>query len=297
MQKNKYILPLMVFVMALGLQAVHSKTVSCVDQKSNSSYNLASNFSRGIQNISGLNYLAARFAESKISKQLHNYVDGDIKVKIDSFSATDLAAGKFKKFSVNGKNISFNDFYMTSIDAESTTDMIHVDYKSNPVAVLTPINVAFNGVITENDLNRTVSSSNYQKKLKNIKLGSDLIRVSFLNPKVKLENNRIIINADVQISGTPVVVPVEINSGLKISNNMIILSDVKLNSAGMGLGVSFPENVYTSLNPFLYSIKELKLTNQKLNLEDVSIEDNQIKIKGSLWLPKSTDRSTISNKS
>ena len=293
--KIKYILPFMGLLLLI-IPAARSNTTICTNTCPKPPFNIGNPVSRGFQQISGLNFLAAKFAELQIAKQLQKFAQGNVVVNVDSFSATDLAAGKLKGLEINASNVNLDDVYVSSIKAKSVCDFIHVDYNSKPVALLQPLDMKLNGVITQDDLNKTISSPKYLSRIENIKInnnGTSFIKLK--SPKIALKNDGMVLAAGLWMSGTPAnfVVPVEFNTGLKVNNGRIEFSDSKINTGFFKLNLSLPQSVYNAINPILYNLSNLDQSGSKLNFEKVVIDNGQINIEGSLWLPKTNKTNTI----
>lgn len=271
----------------------------CVNVCPKEPVKLSNAFSRGFCYVSGLNFLAAKVAENAVEKQLKKNANGSFDVDIEPFSAFDLIAGKLKSLEVDAKNVEIEQVYMSSIHAKSICDYIHIDYKAKPVKIIEPLTIGFDSVITQNDLSRTVSSPKYLEKISSVKINGEKFRwANLINPRATIRNGRIIIYSDLQFAGMPkgMGVPVVINSSLGIVNNKVQMSDIKISTAGINVNLTLSDYMLDKINPVFGSIKDLEVKGRKINISKVAVKNNQIHIKGSIWLPKSIEANTISNK-
>jgi hypothetical protein len=285
------------FLLLLINPSVASDT-ECVYTCPKEPYSISSPFLRGLQNVSGLNFLASKIAESQIKSQLNKYVNGDFEIDIDSFSALDLTSGKLKSIKIKAKDIAYEDTFISAFQAKSICDFIHIDYKSKPAKILTPINIEFNGTVTENDLNKTVQREKYQKAISTIKLGDERISLfNFKNPKVALKNDRMIIKTEIQPPGIfkNLAIPINIDTALKVADNKIQFADIKIFSAGIEIDLNASESAFEDFNPILYGLKEFKKNGTKMTIKNISIEDDKINISGILLLPKTGEENKISS--
>ncbi|MCK7485993.1 MAG: hypothetical protein MZU97_10920 [Bacillus subtilis] len=111
-------------------------------------------------------------AQAQVEKQIGKLLNsGNVDVKITPYSAMDLVAGKMRGFEIKGENISAEGFSVSSFEAKSMCDFIHLDYKKDPDQVpLAPLLLDFKATVSEKDLNNIVSSKEYQENLSQIKL-------------------------------------------------------------------------------------------------------------------------------
>lgn len=296
--KSKYKLILALLAVFIIQNISNATTTACKNVCPETPYDIGSFFSRGIQNVSGLNFLATKFAESMIKQHIKKYAQGEVEVTVDSFSAGDLAAGKLKKLEIIASAIEFDDVFVSSFEAKSLCDFIQIDYKSKPVALIEPLNIAFKGVLSEEDLNKTVSSSKYLKKITNIQINNKKIKfVNFTNPKIDLIQGRMIMTSNLLMPGMIIemLIPIKIDAGLAIINNKIQIVDAKLASNIFKINLDFPPSVYEKINPILYNLAEVETNGKKISFEKVTISDDQINVEGSLLLPKTDGRDTINN--
>jgi hypothetical protein len=264
-------------------------SVDCINHCPQKPYPIAGPVSRGIQKISTMNFLASKFAEGRVEKQISKYAKGDFDVNIDSFSATDLIDGKLKAMVVKAENVEFMDIYFSTINAKTNCDFISIDYNASPVKLREPFSIDFRATVTESDLNKIINSQKYKRQLAAIKRNNDTFKlIDFLNAKAAIKNNRLQIITEVKMPVLSQVVsfPLIVDSDFKIINNKISLSNTKISTGNIKLDINFPQSLVDMLNPLIASAG-LESSSRKITLEKVDINNNQIEIAGNLWLPKS----------
>lgn len=251
-----------------------------------------SNFAtRGLQRFMGLNLLTSRIAESKIEGELKKLAKGDFDVSIKSYSAMDLLSGKIKNFRVTAKNVEFNDAHISYFEAGSLCDFIHIDYKKNLIVPLVPIFAEFKGTVTESDLNKTLSSDKIKEKFTRVKISlysTDINLVDFLNPKVELKKDTIILSANLRFAGMFkfISVPVKIKTGLKVDGNKIRLYEPGLGSNPLLSGsVAFLADFLAMTSPVIFDFSTLKKDGIDITVKKLNIENGKININGTVWMP------------
>ena len=78
-------------------------------------YKTANKFVRVTTNMLGYNFIAKKVAQGVIKKTLKESLNGDYKVKFDSFSGVDLKKGKFRGFTIDGKDLSSDDLSVSRL--------------------------------------------------------------------------------------------------------------------------------------------------------------------------------------
>ncbi len=100
-----------IFVMLL--MSTVAANADCSDSQCPAEYKTSNGFSKFMGSVTGTNFVARKTAESIVKKSIERNSKGDFDVEIDSFSAADLAAGRFKSLKITGKNIVSDDVYLS----------------------------------------------------------------------------------------------------------------------------------------------------------------------------------------
>lgn len=247
-------------------------------------YPLSNCFTRGLQTITGMNFIADHVAESQIKQQLSKIAQGNYNVNLDTYSAMDLAAGKFKGFDIKGKNIVINDTHISSVEASSMCNFVWLDYKSNPIKPLAPLYVDVKGTITEDDINKTLTSQKFQEEIAKIKFNigdAEINLVQFQNTKIHIVDDQIYINSDIHFGMMPFTVPLRLATGLKAYKDKIKLTNFHVISGDIGpIG-----SVMQMLSPTILNLDNFVKNGATVNIKSLNVSNNKIDIDTTVWLP------------
>lgn len=249
-------------------------------------FDTASPLSQGLQKVSGINLLATKFAESKIEKGLKENIDGDFDVKINSFSASDLKAGKLKSIALKGTNVGVKDLYASSVDVRTLCDFVSIDYKKSPIAILEPINIGIKGVITNDDIAKTMLSKSYKDNFSKMQLIKSILPVSFATPTASIVNDRFVLNTALQLKGLSrfAEFPISMNAALGITNKKIAFTDVKLNTGGVNMDI--PVEIFNYANPILYNLISFEKDGIRVKITNLKMEDSKLNVEGIISVAK-----------
>ena len=271
---------IMLFTPLFMLADPQGQTNSCPMEP----YPISNCVTRGLQTITGMNFLASYAAESQIKKQLLKIAQGDFDVNLDTYSAMDLVAGKFKGFDIKGKNVVINDTHISSIEAKSLCNFVYLDYNSNPIKPLAPLYVDVKGTITEADINKTLTSQKFQEEIAKIKfdfINTQINLVEFQNTKIHIGDNQIFINSDIHFGMMPFTVPLRLATGLTAYKDKIRLTNFHAVAGDIGPMGSFIQ----MLNPTILNLDNFVKNGANINIKSLNIKDNKIDIDGTVWIP------------
>ena len=275
---KKIILGLVLLLVAQNVQAKDCETLKCPTP-----YDLTSGFSRGVSAVTGQNFLAERIGESLTKKAIKkNITSGDVKVRLDSFSTRDLKAGRFKSLEIIGKNANVQGVYISYFNAKTLCNFNYVapDKKGNYI-VKEDIPLSFEAEITEDDLNKTMQSSDYQRMIEDLNSvtgGLNLFQIT--STKVKLKNNKMYYVLNYAIPFVRKTKQLVISADLKIENNKIMLANTNFMNNTMSLDVDKLSKLFNYINPLDFSAKILENKEARFNIETVKISDGKIRIDG-----------------
>ena len=277
-----------ILLMMLALFVGNSVTaVNCADGVTcKEEYDLTPSYSRFFSHITGNNFLAEKIAQSVIRKNIKKTVDGDINVKIKSYSARDMRAGRFKSFEVNGKNVQVEGVSISKFSLKTICDFnyIHIDKDWN-MTVMDDVPMQFDIVITQDDLNKTMASQDYMRMLSDVnKLGGGIFSIESTNLKIK--HNKIYYVMKIAVPFVRKTQDVVICTGLKVTDGEIEFADAKILNKEYALNVDKITKILNYVNPLDFSVKILENKDAKLTIKNVSIEDNKISADGILLLLK-----------
>ena len=250
-------------------------------------YDLTNIFSRGVQHVTGLNLIASKVAESQIEKTIKSFAQGDIDVDVKSFSATDAKNGRFRSFTIKGKDIDFYSVYISEFKAKTACNFIYLDLEKDPVELKEPMAIDFEAKFDEKDMNNMLRSITYNKYMLTVKYSSKSLKLLELKrPRVSLKNNKFNFAVDVRI---PFITSftLKMDSGLKVANNKIKIDNMHIGSASKTMDISLVKYFMNVLNPLWFAQLNLQEHNCKFILKNVKIENEKIVVSGTVFLGRS----------
>lgn len=274
-------------VLALGQMSFASScgTTYCAEP-----YELTSGFSRFISNVTGQNFIAEKVGESLTKKAIKkNLVSGDISVNLDSFSTRDLQAGRFKSLEIKGKNINFDGVYISEFNAKTLCNFNYIKYndKSNEYIVKEDIPVAFNAVISQEDLNNTMNSSDYKRLINDINsIGGSFNIFEITSTSVKLKNDKMYYIMHYAIPFVRKSKEIVISSTLRVENGRIVLSNSDFVNNNASYDIEKFSKILNYINPLDFSAKILENKDANFNIQNVKISDGKILINGTMTVLK-----------
>ena len=286
MKYIKYFLLLIIFAFAIQVSAnvnqenQNSQDMYCPKEP----YNLTNALSRGFQNVLGMNLIASVAASSILEDTIRSFAQGDINVKVNSISATDAKAGRFKNFTVTGNDIDFYSIYISKLKAKSTCNFIYLDLKKNPVELLEPMTIDFEAEFTEDDLNNMLKTTTYNKYLLTLKY--DLITYKLMEldrPKISLKDDKFHFEVKVRLPFNKSFT-LKSKTALKITDNKIHIEKPSKATAEHYKYVEVGNALLNTLTPLSFAQEVLKEHNCKLLLKDVKIKKEKVIVTGSVFL-------------
>lgn len=252
-------------------------------------YDLTSGFSRFISSATGQNFLAEKVAENIIKKSItKNIQSGDISVKVDSFSTRDLKAGKFKSFEVTGKNVNMDGIYISSFNAKTLCDFNYIaPVSDNKYIVKEDIPLSFSGVITEEDLNNTMNSSDYKRLINDFNtIGGVCNLFKIVSTSVKLENGKMYYIVKYALPFVRQSKKVVLSANLKVEDGKIMLNNTAYEGHNSITDIDTFSKLLNYINPLDFSAKILENKDANFSVKNVNISDGKILIDGTITVLK-----------
>ena len=254
---------------------------------------LTSAASRFFSNITGQNFIGEKVGESLIKKALKKNADGDFKVTLDSYSVRDLKAGKFKSLDIKGKNILVDGVYISEAEMRTLCEYNYISQdKNGDYIVMENIPVAISAVITEEDLNRTMMSKDYQRLLNDLNtLGGAFNIFSIDSTRIKIKDNRIYYIVRIAVPFVRTTQEVVMSANLKVVDGEIKFSDPELlNNRHEGKDLSKLASVLNYINPLDFSMKILENKDAELSIRNISIQDGKILVDAKMLILKDVNK-------
>lgn len=279
------------FVLLLAVQGVQAQ--DCSTQKCPAPYDLTSGFSRGMSTVTGQKFLSEKIGEKLVKKAIKkNITSGDIKVDLDAYSVRDLKAGRFKSLEINGKNVDIQGVYISSFNAKTLCNFNYIanDKRGNYI-VKEDIPASFNAIITEEDLNKTMLSSDYKRMIDDINsIGGNLNIFQITSTNIKLKNDKMYYVLKYSMPFVRKTKELVITANLKVENGQIELANTSFLNNSMALDVDKLSKLINYINPLDFSAKILENKDAKFNIETVNISNGKITIDGNMTILKDKEQ-------
>lgn len=279
------------FVLLLAVQGVQAQ--DCSTLKCPAPYDLTSGFSRGMSTVTGQKFLSEKIGEKLVKKAIKkNITSGDIKVNLDAYSVRDLKAGRFKSLEINGKNVDIQGVYISSFNAKTLCNFNYIanDKRGNYI-VKEDIPASFNATITEEDLNKTMLSSDYKRMIDDINsIGGNLNIFQITSTNIKLKNDKMYYVLKYSMPFVRKTKELVITANLKVENGQIELANTSFLNNSMALDVDKLSKLINYINPLDFSAKILENKDAKFNIETVNISNGKITIDGNMTILKDKEQ-------
>lgn len=285
---KKIILSFVLLLTVQGVQAQDCSTLKCP-----APYDLTSGFSRGMSTVTGQKFLSEKIGEKLVKKAIKkNITSGDIKVNLDAYSVRDLKAGRFKSLEINGKNVDIQGVYISSFNAKTLCNFNYIanDKRGNYI-VKEDIPASFNAIITEEDLNKTMLSSDYKRMIDDINsIGGNLNIFQITSTNIKLKNDKMYYVLKYSMPFVRKTKELVITANLKVENGQIELANTSFLNNSMALDVDKLSKLINYINPLDFSAKILENKDAKFNIETVNISNGKITIDGNMTILKDKEQ-------
>lgn len=252
-------------------------------------YDLSSSTSRFFSTITGQKYLSKKIGESLIKKAVKsNIISGDVKAKLDSYSTIDLKAGRFKSIEVTGKNVNVQGIQISSFVAKTLCPFNYVtETKKGDVIVKEDMPIKIEAVITEENLNNTMQSSNYKRLVDNINsIGGNFNIFKINSTTVKLKNDKMYYIMNYSMPFVRKTKDVVLIADLKVENGDIKLANTTFENSSITLDVNKFSAILNYINPLDFSAKILENKNAKFKIENINITDGKVTVDGTMVILK-----------
>lgn len=285
---KKIVLGLVLLLAVQGAQAQDCSILKCP-----APYDLTSGFSRGMSTVTGQKFLSEKIGEKLVKKAIKkNIVSGDIKADLDAYSVRDLKAGRFKSLEVSGKNVDIQGIYVSSFNAKTLCNFNYIanDKRGNYI-VKEDIPVSFNAVVTEEDLNKTMNSSDYKRMIDDINsIGGNFNIFQITSTNIKLKNNKMYYVLKYSMPFVRKTKELVISADLNVENGQIVLANTTFLNNSLSLDVDKLSKLINYINPLDFSAKILENKDAKFNIENVKISDGKIVVDGSMTILKDKEQ-------
>lgn len=277
-------------ILLLGILFVTSTVAQAAcDYSCVAPYDLNNKFRTFVGAVSGVNTVVENGAEALITKEVLKIASADdLKVDLQSRSARDLKNGILKSFELSGKNVIVNDIHLVSLDLKTLCDFNYLKPANNDVVVMEDFPMSFDMLLDQESINKSMTHPRYRQAVADINKMAASYGFGFRinSTKVAIKANKFYYIVGMTIPHVKREQKVVFESNIRVKNGKIELSKSELVSGNLRLDIKKIDFLLNYLNPLEYSVKFLDSHNAKINVKDLGVHDNQIKISGIAIVPK-----------
>ena len=262
-------------------QNVFANTNTSCDVKCVEPYGLTSNTSRFFSSITGQNFLAEKIGAGLLKKAIKKNIEsGSIMTDLQSYSVRDLKAGRFKSIEISGKNINAQGVYISSFTLKTLCNFNYiVDNKKGDVIIKENMPMSLSVEITEDDLNKTMLSSDYKRIISDVNsLAGGFFEIN--STQVRLKDNKMYYVLKYNMPFVRKSKEIALCANLHIDNGKIVLADTSFVGSGATLDINKFSKLLNYINPLDFSAKILENKDAKVNIKNVKIENKKITMDG-----------------
>lgn len=248
--------------------------------------------SRGLQTITGLNLLGSVVANRLVRREVAQLLDGDYSIRLSVFSLGDLLAAKARQLRFSGQNLLLDDFLpvqqLSFYSDKRTPLFVHKKHR----VLMRPVTLYFDGVVSEDNLNRFLQSSTAKKWLSGIKIPTPPFKrrkkCDLLDPRAAIQDDgRVVVSALLNIQGAPREngLPVTLSARLRPAQDTIRLADVKVNIEDVEHASALEPYIEQYFNQVV-TLRKIRIKHHKVSLalDELQTRDHTLRASGSLLL-------------
>ena len=289
MSKNFLLLILSIFLISSRVTAAE------ISSMCSQPYDLSWTGTKILTNVTGMTFLSQAIANSIVKKELRKSMGSKhFKAKMKSFSAKDLADGRFKSLNIDGKNLNLDGIYLSEFSASTICDFNYVKATTKTIKFKENFGLNYAMKITEDDLKKTILSEKYLNSLKSINLKIGDINLLELNKvDLKLKDNKFIFALSLQNTVFNYSIPFSVNAATKMSikNGKIQATEVTLLNQNKTINLTQITNLINLINPLKFTADILDNKNAQVELKTLDIDGDKLVIDGTVFIPKNTEES------
>jgi hypothetical protein len=280
----KKILLILGLIITISTPTFAECEVSCIEP-----YDLSGGMTKFLSTVTGSHFVSKHVAKSIVKKEARKIGNTEFDVNIESFSAADLKAGRFKALKIKGEDVNYQNLYLKSLTAKTMCDFNYIvkDNNTKKITFKEAFPLIFEAKLNSDNINAMLKSMDYQKKideLNNLQGTFGLVKIKSTN--ISIQDNRLLYVINLSLPFMKNTQSVILSSDLTVDNGKIALKDTKLINNTVSLDITKLNYILKYLNPFDYSVNISGDVSAQLELQNVKIENNEIVATGIFVIPK-----------
>lgn len=252
---------------------------------------LGNKVSRNLQKYTGINWVTGVVAGKVAGALIRHKIGGKAKVKVKTYSFTDLIAGKLKSVDVKLEGSQVEGVKLGRIEVKADSPIWYYPYKNKSTkrGLHNPVNFAVKGDLNQEDVEKALASQEITSAIRGFKLdlpGLGDRELEVLEPKVDIEKGLVRIDGTLVTKGAKADtgVPLKIEATPKlVANNEIFLTNLKVDSPYIVEPEKFAYFMSDLLNPIV-RLSRYDRTTHAFRLLSLDVSDSSVKGEGNLLL-------------
>lgn len=262
------------------------------DKCSPKAYDLSSKAGQNISKYTGMTFIAEKIAQTIIKKELKKATKEKFKVKMKSYSAKDLANGRFKSLEITGKNLEIEGAYLSLLEFKTLCDFNYVELGKDSIKFKENMVLGFKTEITNDDLRKTMLSTGYLDSLNKVNLsGMGITFLKLSGADVQIKNNKL--NFMIKVT-SPLLLSkpmnIVITADLKVEDGKIVVTKIDFVNIFTRINLSEAAYLLNAINPLNFSLDILENKNTKMSIQGINIVGDKITIDGTVFIPKNSNK-------
>lgn len=250
---------------------------------------IAGSVSRSIQKLTGLNWLGCKIAAKVVRSKIEHQVGGKVRVKVESYSLTDLLSGKIRSVDLQLSDGKVAGLSLGQLQVASKNPIwFDTGRNGHRAGLRSPVLLNISARLTHNDISSALQSPKIAGSLRGLKLdlpglGAQQLRV--IDPRVELANGTIKIEALLITEGAPAEtgVPIVITGRPTIDGSRIGLTDMTVSSPDIVDPEQFAKFAQELLNPIV-DLGRYDRLDHAFRLSAIDVQKSSVEGVGSLLL-------------
>jgi hypothetical protein len=253
-------------------------------------FKITGSLSRRLQAYSGMTASSEFITNLLLHYTLKKLFGGKIKIRIKTYSFTDLWYLKVKKAKVSMAGSHYKDIPLGKVEVESQTPFWFV-FKHRHLEVKNPSLFNFKMSVSESELDQILHSPKVTNSLRALRLdlasigpGTGEQRIQMHEPRVTINDDSIMVKVRLATQGsdpsTAVLMTISGKPKLR-GNDCVYLEEVKIDSEDITDPEKFSKFVENLINP-LINLHRFDKANFALRLDDISVKSKSVSLAGRL---------------
>ncbi len=252
---------------------------------------LSGNFSQKLQKYAGVtaatNFLTSQALSLGLSLKLH----GHVRVRLETYSLTDLLAGKVKSVRVDMTDARLRRVPISKLHIEEQKPIWFSLFKSGgrSAGLRSPVLLQIEGDVSGHDVACGLASKEIASNLRSVKLdlpGLGGQELQFLEPVVTVHPERVIINSTLVTRGAAAStgVPITLTGTPElVDKSKIFISNLTISSPDIPNPEEFAQFTSRLLNPII-NFARMDRQTHAFRMESLQILEDQVHFNGNLLL-------------